>query len=222
MLDGAPAGPVPYALARRALQAFGVGFPRQRIAATEDEAVAAAEVIGYPVVVKADAADLLHKTEAGAVHLDVRDGDSVREVFRDARGRLGAPRVVVQEQISPGAELLVGARRDPVFGPLVAVGTGGILAEAIRDVSLALAPVGADEARAILHEGLRARLLAGVRGRPACDDAPLIRAIVAVGDLIATCPRVVEIDVNPVIAAASRAVAVDALLILADTPATSR
>ena len=113
-------------------------------------------------------------------------------------------------------ELLIGARRDPVFGPVVAVGTGGILAEAIRDVSLALAPVSAEEARAILHEGVRARLLAGVRGRPACDDTPLIEAIIAVGALIASSPRVIEIDVNPVIASATRTVAVDALVILGD------
>jgi acetyltransferase len=218
ILAETPAGPLAYALARRALEACGVEFCRERNAATEDEAVAAAEAIGYPVVVKADVADLLHKTEAAAVHLDVRDAHSVREVFRDARSRLGAPRVLVQEQVTAGVELLLGARRDEVFGPLVAVGTGGILAEAIGDVALALAPVGADEARALLHQGVRGRLLAGVRGRPACDDAPLVDAIVAVGGLIATCPRVVEIDVNPVIASSTRAVAVDALVILGDAP----
>ena len=217
MLADAPAGPLPYALARRALEAHGVVFCRERIATTEDEAVTAAEAIGYPVVVKADAPDLLHKTEAAAVCLNVRDADVVREAFRDLRARLGAPRVVVQEHVTDGVELLLGARRDPVFGPVVAVGTGGILAEAIRDVSLALAPIGAAEARAILHEGLRARLLDGVRGRPACDEAPLIGAIVAVGDLISTAPRVIEIDVNPVIAAGGRAVAVDAVVILAES-----
>src|SRR5262249_38852005 len=159
----APAGPLPYALARRALEGHGVVFCRERIASSEDQAVKAAETIGYPVVVKADAPDLLHKTEAAAVHLDVRDAASLREAFRDARSRLGAPRVVVQERVSPGAELLIGARRDPVFGPVVAVGAGGVLAEAIRDVALALAPVDAAEGRVILRDGVRARLLAGVR-----------------------------------------------------------
>jgi acetate---CoA ligase (ADP-forming) len=216
MLAEAAAGPLPYALARRALEAHGVVFCRERIATTEDEAVAAAETIGYPVVVKADAPDLLHKTEAGAVRLDVRDAGAVREAFRDARSRLGAPRVVVQERVADGVELLLGARRDPVFGPVVVVGTGGILAEAICDVSLALAPVGADEARAMLHEGVRSRLLAGVRGRPACDEAPLIDAIMAIGDLVASAPRLIELDVNPVIATGGRAVAVDAVAILAE------
>jgi acetyltransferase len=215
-LGEAPAGPLPYREARALLEAYGVVFCRERIAASEDEAVAAAEAIGYPVVVKADAPGLLHRTEAAAVHLDVRDARGVRDAVRDARSRLGAPRVLVQEQVPAGAELLIGARRDAVFGPVVAVGLGGILAEAVRDVSLALAPLAGDEARSILHDGMRSRLLAGSRGRPACDDAPLISGIVAIGELIATAPRVVEIDVNPVIAAGARAVAVDALVILGD------
>ena len=212
----APAGPLPYVEARRLLEAHGIAFCRERVAATEDEAVAAAEAIGYPVVVKADAPGLAHKTDVSGVHLDVRDAAGVLAAFRDARARLGAPRVLVQERVPAGAELLLGARRDDVFGPVVAVGTGGVLAEAVRDVSLALAPLDREEARAILRDGVRARLLAGVRGRPACDDAPLVEAIVAIGHLIAGTPRVVEIDVNPVIAAGPRAVAVDALVIVGD------
>jgi acetyltransferase len=213
-LAGGPAGPVPYALARRALEAHGVAFCRERIASSADEAVAAAEAIGYPVVLKGDAPGLLHRTEAAAVHLAVRDGPGVRAAVRDLRERLGAPRVVVQAQVAPGAELLLGGRRDPVFGPLVAVGTGGVLAEAVRDVAFALAPVGEDEARAILREGVRGRLLAGVRGRPPCDDAPLIEALAGIADLLIAFPRIVEIDVNPVIASGTLATAVDALVIL--------
>lgn len=213
-LAEAPAGPLPYTTARRALEAHGVLFCREQIATNEDDAVTAAEAIGYPVVVKADAQGLVHKTEADGVHLDVRDARALREVVRDLMSRLGVPRVVIQERVSPGAELLLGARRDPIFGPVVAVGTGGTLTEAIGDISLALAPVGPDEARAILREGLRARLLAGLRGRPPAEDAPLIEAIRAIADLIATSPRVLEIDVNPIIAAGPQAIAVDAVIIL--------
>jgi len=216
-LAAAPAGPAPYALSRRALEAYGVVFCRECSVTTEDEAVGAANALGYPVIVKADAPGLIHRTEAGAVHLDLRDAGTVREAFRDLRSRLGAPRVLIQERVTAGAELLLGARRDPVFGPVVAVGTGGILTEAVRDVSLALAPVGPDEARAIVGEGPRARLLAGVRGRPACDVAPLIEAIVGIGELMAAAARVIEVDVNPVIAAGATAIAVDALLILGET-----
>jgi acetyltransferase len=215
-LAEAPAGPVPYAWSRRALEAHGVVFCHERSITTEDEAVAAADAIGYPVIVKADSPGLLHRTEAGAVHLDVHDAGAVRGAFRDLRSRLGTPRVLVQARVTSGAELLLGARRDPVFGPVVAVGTGGTLTEAVRDVSLALAPVSADEARAILGEGLRARLLAGVRGRPACDEAPLIAAIVGIGELMAAAPRVIEVDVNPVIAAGASAIAVDAVIIMGE------
>jgi succinyl-CoA synthetase beta subunit len=215
-LAGAPAGPLPYTTARRALEAHGVLFCRERIATNEDEAFAAAEAIGYPVVVKADAPELLHKTEAGGVYLDVRDSRALRAAVRDLISRLNAPRVVIQEHVPPGAELLLGARRDPNFGPVVAVGTGGILTEAIKDTSLALAPVGQDEARAILREGIRARLLAGLRGRPPAEDPALIEAIVGIGDLIATYPRVHEVDVNPIITAGPQAIAVDAVIILGD------
>jgi hypothetical protein len=214
-LAEAPAGVLPYALARRALEAHGLVFCRERAASTEDEALAAAEAIGYPVVVKADAPGLLHKTEAGAVALDVRDARALRAAVRDLRSRTAAARVLIQERVAPGAELLLGGRRDPVFGPLVAVGAGGLLTEVMRDVSLALAPVGPVEARAILREGVRGRLLAGVRGRPAADDAPIVDALIGIGDLLAAEPRVIEIDVNPVIAAGPAAVAVDAVIILA-------
>jgi len=212
----APAGPLAYALARRALEAVGVSFCRERGATTEDEAVAAANALGYPVVVKADAPDLVHRTEAQGVHLDVADDRAVRQAFSDLRGRLRAPRVLVQERVPPGAELLLGGRRDPVFGPIVVAGLGGILAEVVRDVALALAPVDPEEARAMLADGARARLLAGARGRPACDPAPLVAALTGIGELMAAVPRAIEIDVNPVIAAGARAIAVDAVVILGD------
>jgi acetate---CoA ligase (ADP-forming) len=221
MLEGAPPGPLPYALARRVLEESGVVFCREAIASTEDEAVAAAEAIGYPVVVKADAPDLLHRTEADGVRLDVGDAARVRLVWRDLHSRLGAPRVIVQERLTAGVELLVGARRDPAFGPVVAVGAGGVLTEAIGDVSLALAPLAPAEAAMILRRGVRARLLAGVRGRPACDDASLVAAMVGIGDLIAACPRVIEIDVNPLIASSTGAVAVDALIIVGEASSGS-
>jgi hypothetical protein len=120
----------------------------------------------------------------------------------------------VQRQVARGVELLVGARRDETFGPVVAFGTGGVLTEVLRDVSLRLAPVAADEAEEMLGEGLRARLLAGPRGLAPVEPAAVIRAIVAVGALIAATPRIVEIDVNPLIASGAEVVAVDAVVIV--------
>jgi acyl-CoA synthetase (NDP forming) len=206
-------GALPYALARRALEAHGVRFCREETATSEDGAVAAAERLGYPVVVKADVAGLTHKTEAGAVRVGLGDAAAVRRAWHELGARTGAGRVVVQEQVERGVEVLVGARRDEVFGPVVAVGTGGVLAEVIRDVSLRLAPLDAAEARRMLREGARERLLAGPRGLPAAADGPLVDVVLGVAALICAQPRIAEIDVNPVIAAGDRALAVDALVI---------
>jgi acetyltransferase len=206
-------GPLPYALARRALECAGVRFCRERVAATADEAVAAAEALGYPVVLKADAPEILHKTEAGAVRVGLDGAEAVRAAFADVAARTRAPRVLVQEQVGPGVELLIGARRDETFGPVVAVGIGGVFTEVLRDVSLRLAPIGAGEAGEMLREGARSRLLAGPRGLPAVEGPAVVDAIRAVAALAAAESRIVEIDVNPLLAAGPAAVAVDAVIV---------
>jgi acyl-CoA synthetase (NDP forming) len=207
-------GPLPYALARRALEACGVRFCREALAATADEAVTAAAAIGYPVVLKADAAGLLHKTEAGGIRLDVRDETDVRAACAELRARAGAERFLVQERVGPGVELLVGARRDAVFGPVVALGAGGVLTEVIRDVSLRLAPLADEDIDEMLAEGARPRLLAGPRGLPAVDPAVLAHVLRAVSDLAVCAPRIAELDLNPVIAAGATVLAVDVLLVV--------
>jgi acetate---CoA ligase (ADP-forming) len=209
-------GPLPYALARRLLETCGVSFCREAVVADADAAVAAAERIGYPVVLKADAAGLTHKTEAGGVVLDVPDAAAVRAACAALRVRTGATRFVVQERVGPGVELLLGARRDEVFGPVVVLGTGGVLTEVLRDVSVRLAPLGEGEAEVMLEEGARPRLLAGPRGRRPVDRSTLVRLIHGVAALVAAEPRILEIDVNPLIADGATVVAVDALVIVAD------
>ncbi|HEX9822064.1 MAG TPA: acetate--CoA ligase family protein [Methylomirabilota bacterium] len=209
-------GPLPYALARRLLEAFGIRFCREAVAGSPEEAVAGAERLGYPVVVKAAAAGLTHKTEVGGVILDVADAAAVRAACVTLRARVGAERVLVQERVGPGIELLLGARRDEVFGPVVVFGAGGVLTEVLRDVSVRLAPLGQGEAEAMLEEGARPRLLAGPRGlRPVARPA-LVGAIHAIAALIVAEPGIHEIDVNPLIAAGADLVAVDALVIAAD------
>jgi acetate---CoA ligase (ADP-forming) len=206
-------GALPYGLARRLLEACGVRFCREAIVASADEAAEAAGRIGYPVVVKADAAGLTHKTEAGGVILDVADAAAVRAACATLRARAGAERFVVQERVGPGVELLLGARRDEVFGPVVVLGAGGVLTEVLRDVSVRLAPVEAGEAEAMLHEGARPRLLAGPRGLRPVEPGILVGLIQALGALVAAEPRLAEVDVNPLIAAGRDVVAVDALVL---------
>jgi acyl-CoA synthetase (NDP forming) len=207
-------GPLAYGLARRVLEAYGVRFCREVVATSPEEAVRAAEAIGYPVVVKAEAAGLTHKTEAGGVALGLRDGAAVRAACHQLAARTRSERFLVQQQIGPGVELLLGGRRDEVFGPVVAVGAGGVLTEVVRATSFRLAPLAEEDIEDMLGEGALPRLLAGPRGLPPVDRAALAEAIHAVSDLLMTERRVVEVDINPIIAAGSGLIAVDALVIV--------
>jgi len=211
-------GPLPYAASRALLEAYGLAFPAEATAASEPDALSAARRIGYPVVVKTTRADVVHKTDAGGVVLGVGDDAALRAAWAALRSRFGPADVLVQRQVDPGVELLVGGRRDPVFGPTVAFGLGGVLAEALREVTLALAPLGPAEARAMLREGRTATLLGGVRGAAPCDEARLAAVLMGVGDLLADQPAIVELDVNPLVARGAETVAVDALIIVDHTP----
>jgi acyl-CoA synthetase (NDP forming) len=148
------------------------------------------------------------------VVLGVTDEEALTRAVRALETRLGAGPLLVQEEVPRGLELLVGGRRDPSFGPMVVVGLGGVLAELLREVSVALAPLGPDEARAILGEGRRAALLRGFRGAAAVDEGALATLLVAIGDLLVEHPAIAELDVNPLIASGGRLVAVDALIVV--------
>jgi len=209
-------GPLTYGEGRRLLEAYGVRFCRERAAESVDDAVAVATALGYPVVIKADAPGLTHKTDVGGVVLDVRDADEVRAACEALHARTGARRMLVQERVGPGVELLLGARRDEHFGPVVALGTGGVLTEVWHDVSVRLAPLNDEDVEAMLDEGARPRLLAGPRGLAPVERAALVALVRAVSDVIASEDRVRDIDLNPVIGAGAALVAVDALVIVGD------
>ena len=196
---------------------MGIPTVRAELVATADDAAAAASRIGFPAIVKVDAAGLAHKSDVGAVRLGLPDPDAVRAAARDLLALTlpaGARRrgLVVAAEMA-GIELIVGARRDPSFGPVVLVGLGGVLAEAIDDVAVRLAPLDAEEASSMLDE-LRGRaVLAGVRGRPGIDRAAIVAAIVALGAAMVTEPTLLEVDLNPVISGPSGTAAVDALVV---------
>ncbi|HEV8439323.1 MAG TPA: acetate--CoA ligase family protein [Methylomirabilota bacterium] len=213
ILDSAH-GPLPYDLARELLDAYGVRFCRESLAASVEEALEAARAIGFPVVVKTARTDLIHKSEAGGVIVGLRSPADLTEACRSVAARTGSASVFVQAQAADGFELLVGGRRDESFGPVVAVGTGGVLAELVRDVTLALAPLSVETALTLVPLGLRGRAMAGHRSLPPWEAEPAARALVAVGSVLVNHPRIREIDVNPLIARGDEAVAVDALVIL--------
>lgn len=184
-----------------------------------DAALAAAEAIGFPVVLKAESPDLSHKTEAGAVRLDLRDAPALRQAHAAMTASLAAlpspPRLsglLVQPMLPRGVEVIIGARHDPAFGPVVAVGLGGVLVELLGDLQVAPAPVSPQQARRMLR-GLRgAPLLAGFRGMPAVNLDALAEILCRVAELVAALP-IAELDINPLVCAGGRIVAVDALLV---------
>ncbi|HZR95747.1 MAG TPA: GNAT family N-acetyltransferase, partial [Gaiellaceae bacterium] len=190
--------------ARRLLQAYGLPVVAERVASTADDAVSAARELGFPVVVKSAVAGA-HKTESGGVALNLTEAEAVRA----AAERIGLP-VVVQQYVTGGAELLAGAVQDPVFGPLVAFGPGGVYAELIGSAQFRLAPLTDIDARELVRSGKAGRLVAGFRGKPPADEDALVDLLLRLSKLVEEIPEVAELDLNPVLALPDRAVAVDA------------
>jgi acetate---CoA ligase (ADP-forming) len=190
--------------ARELLLAYGIPLVAENLATSTDEAIAAAATLGYPVVVKTAAAGA-HKTETGGIALDLANDEAVRAAVE----RIGAP-VIVQPMVSGGAELLAGLVQDPVFGPLVAFGPGGVLAELIGQASFRIAPLTDIDAEELVSEGKAGVLVRGFRGSPAADAAALVDLLQRLARLGLDLPSVAELDLNPVLALPERCVGVDA------------
>jgi len=215
-------GAQPEWLGKKVLAAAGVRVPNGELARTADEAITAAKRIGYPVVLKAQAAALSHKTEAGGVILNLADESAVRAAWDTLveNVKRAAPGIALDgalvEKMSPkGIELMVGAKRDPGWGTVLLLGLGGIWVEVLGDVKLL--PVGADEKQIVeaLHNLRTAKLLAGFRGAPPADIAAVAQVVMAIGRLMQTVPELTEIDVNPLMvhAKGQGATALDALIV---------
>ena len=191
------------------LSAFGFPVAVHRLARTADEAVASASMIGFPVVAKLASTKATHKTELGGVRLNLTSSNDVRAAFDDimvrARQAVGADAiegVLIQPMICGGIETLLGVTHDPLFGPLVAFGLGGINVEVLGDVRFRVAPLTDRDADDLLHEIRGFPLLTGHRGRPAADLAALRDALLRMSCLAECVPEVAELDLNPVIALA--------------------
>ena len=189
---------------RELLLAYGLPLVPEHLAADPDEAVTAAEELGFPVVVKT-AVPGAHKTELGGIVLDLADADAVR----GAAERIGGP-LIVQPMIPSGAELLAGVVQDRVFGPLVAFGPGGVFAELIGEAAFRIAPLTDLDAQELVYGGKAGRLVRGFRGAPAADGAALADLLLRLARLGEDIPAVAELDLNPVLALPDRCVAVDA------------
>ena len=205
------------------LRASGLAVPKGALVTTSDKAVAAAAKIGWPVVLKVQSAQLLHKTEIGGVAIGLTDEASLRAAWATMSARFAAARpdalvegYLVEAMVPRGLELFVGGRRDPDWGPIVLFGLGGVWIEALHDVRLL--PADASAASVVEELGLLkgASLLEGARGSTPIDKAAVANAVVAIGRLLLEQPEIIEIDVNPlaVFGTGIEPVALDALVLL--------
>jgi len=207
-------------LGKHWLAAAGLPVPQGRLAKTIADALAIAGEIGYPVVLKAQASELPHKSDVGGVVVGLADADALRAGWDKLHASVASHRpdlrldgVLVEAMGPRGLELVVGAKRDAEWGPVVLVGLGGIWIEALKDVRL----IPADMAEADIVVELRrlkaAALLDGVRGAAGVDVAAIARAVAAIGAQMRANPRITEIDVNPLVAYPDRVLALDALVV---------
>ena len=207
---------------KKVLAAYGIPITDTELAQTPDEAVAAADAIGYPVVAKLLSRTITHKTDVGGVVLNLRTPEAVREAFEKIQAsvaeKVGAEHfegVTIQPMINwSGYELIVGSSPDPQFGPVLLFGMGGQLVEVFRDRALALPPLNTNLAKHLISETRIAEALKGVRGRKPIDKDVLAALLVRFSELVAEQPRIAEIDINPLLASPERIIALDARVVL--------
>ncbi|MBN1953694.1 MAG: acetate--CoA ligase family protein [Anaerolineae bacterium] len=194
--------------------AYGIATPPSALAATAEEAAALAEQAGYPVALKRVAPTVVHKADVGGVALGLVDAAAVSRAF--AAMIQAGEQGFVQHMVPQGLEVIVGAQRDPQFGPLLMCGLGGTYVEVLKDVAFRLAPLSAEEAQAMVDETAAGKLLAGVRGLPPCDAAAVVDALRRVGQLMLDRPEIAAIDLNPLIVGQQGAWAVDVRIVCLD------
>jgi acetyl coenzyme A synthetase (ADP forming)-like protein len=192
------------------LSAYGLPVLNQRTVTSGSDAAAAAREFGSDVAIKGIAPGLVHKTDAGAVRLNVPP-DEVLDVTQSMASKIGnVTGFLVQEMAKPGAEMIVGVAHDRQFGPVVACGAGGVMVELIKDVSVRLTPLSREDASGMVRELKTFRLLEGYRGSPARDIGALEDVILRIGALVDDIPSIAELDLNPVLVHEKGATIVDA------------
>lgn len=207
---------------RDILKAYNFRIPQAELAKTAEEAVAIADKIGYPVVLKIASPDILHKTDVGGVKVNIQNAGEVRDafdliVYRAQRYVPGAViwGCLVQEMLPKGGmEILVGMNRDPQFGPLVTFGMGGIYVEVLKDVTFRVAPFDRKAATEMLSEIRAHKLIEGVRGQKPYDREAMVDTLLRISQLVTNFPNIVELDINPLMVYEKGAVALDMRLVL--------
>ena len=198
------------------LQAYGIPVTKEILVSERDEALNAAQQLGFPLVLKGCSPDVSHKTEHGMIKLDIRNEQETLTAFEEITDRMnsGNGAVLVQEMIKGSRELMVGLTRDPQFGPCVMFGLGGIFTEILEDVAFRLAPLEKRDALEMMAEIKGHKILEAIRGMDAVDKESLVNILINVGRIGIENERIKEIDINPLIVRGDNPLAVDALIIL--------
>ena len=201
---------------------YGIPVPPFKMVDSLEGALAAAREIGYPVVIKVVSAQILHKSDIGGVMLGIGSDSALEKSYAElvdnvhkAAPGISKPSVLVQKMMPPATELVLGAIRDRLFGPVVMFGLGGIYVEVLKRVGFRLAPLGIEQARALIHDTLPPKIIAGARGRKKLDVDAIAAMLVSLGRLLEEHPQIDEVDLNPCLALDDGCLAVDARIILA-------
>jgi acyl-CoA synthetase (NDP forming) len=204
--------------AKRILVNHAIPTTKYKEAADVEAAVRSAEQIGFPVALKALSSKVVHKSDVGGVILDLLGAEEVRQAFGKIMDRVKPidpdARVIVEEMVDPGVEVIIGATTDPHFGPILLVGIGGVFTELLEDVAFGLIPVDQDHAWRMLRSLRGHPLLEGYRGRARLDVEALVDIMLKVSRLVEENPEIVELDLNPVIIDEHSAIAVDARIVV--------
>ncbi len=207
--------------AKQILSQAGISCTETKLATSKENAVAIAEQIGYPVVLKISSVDISHKSDAGGVKVNLKNKADVEKAYDDimASCKAAFPKaniegVSVQGMAKPGTEVIMGMTKDASFGPVIMFGLGGVLVEVIKDVAFRIVPIEKSDAEAMINEIQGKKLLDGYRGSDPADIPFLQDMLVKLSDFVNKTPELKEIDMNPVFAHKKGAVVVDARIIL--------
>ncbi|MBS7287170.1 MAG: acetate--CoA ligase family protein [Candidatus Freyarchaeota archaeon] len=207
--------------AKEVIRSYGIPTTNFRVAKTPDEAVKYAEEIGYPVVLKIVSPDIIHKSDAGGVKVNLKNKDDVikayHEIYENVKKYKSDARItgiLIQEFCPEGREVIVGMAKDPQFGPALMFGLGGIFVEVLKDVSFRVAPITRYDAEEMIKEIKAYPILQGIRGQPPADIEALIDILLRVSNLAIDHPEIDQLDLNPIFAYSRGAKAVDARIIL--------
>ncbi len=207
--------------AKKLFALYDMPVTKISVAENEDEAVEAAEGIGYPIVLKIVSPQILHKSDAGGVIVGVEDEQGIRDGFntiidnaKKYKADAEITGILVQEMAPKGTEIIIGSTTDPTFGPTLMFGLGGIFVEILKDVSFRVAPIEKRDAEEMIKEIRAYKILEGVRGNPPVDQETLADILLKTSDMLMDCPEIKELDMNPILAYPDGARIVDARIIM--------